>query len=75
MEINAKQKYEYVIWKNCPYFTAEKNRRFRLGRISKPQSDEVWEVFDAKYRKWTRCSGSYRYARDAKLKEILEAQA
>lgn len=76
MEIDTKQKYKYVIWKNCPHFTPEKNRRFRLGRISEGQHARYadgFEVFDAKYRKWVRASGNYIPARAAKLKEILEA--
>lgn len=72
--IGAAQKYDYVIWKNCPHFTAEKNRRFRLGRISETDHGRLEEVFDADHRTWGRVSGYYVPTRAAKLKEIMEAQ-
>lgn len=72
--IDTAQKYDYVIWKNCAHFTPEKNRRFRLGRFSGERFERKIEVFDAERRKWVPATGNYVVARDAKLKEIMEAQ-
>ncbi len=74
---NTEQNFTYVIWKNSKHFTPEKNRRFRLGRISgEPDccGRRKTEVFDAERREWTQTSGNYVIARAAKLKEIMECQ-
>lgn len=82
--ISAIQEYDYVIWKNCPHWFPDRNRRFRLGRISSAtitmpppvtSNGELWEVFDADNRTWGRVSGNYVIARPAKLNEIMGAQA
>lgn len=72
--ITAAQQYDYVIWKNCPYFTPEMNRRFRLGRMSETPNGRLKEVFDADHRRWVPATGNYICARAAKLKEIMGAQ-
>jgi hypothetical protein len=72
--VTAPQNYNFVIWKNCPYFTPAMNRRFRLGRTSETPNGRLKEVFDADHRRWVPATGNYVYQRAAKLKEIMGAQ-